>query len=657
MPHDAVSLQWEGVSLLPPVDDADVVSWFDGWLTALKLFTVDKGPTAQVSLETPAIEVCLLRGPGLSVELSVVSLAPEPSLVTKPVILELAELRRSLEAATRTFLRNASAAEVGAETLVRLERTLKEATSRAISAWTPSDAAPWVMTLTAGALTLTIEDHDGRTLLVSKGSGSLAALMTRGTLTKEGVTVSEEPPFLAVLAAVRRRPSKEAYELGLALCAALHQRHPSWASNPWVEALFVRCTEGLAAIRQPRPDLEPRRVPRPPPSRPELPLAPVGQPRRVTLKPKWSRQAALGEARGHLTLSKKAIVVHAAHSAQVFSVGGKEWRRVYSNRGVASTGDGTILTASDERLTAYRGHERSAIWIRHDSGFRIGPDLVSVKHLLLTRIGGRGVMALEHLTGREAWRFDPPRTQKTTFAIIDDRLVVGTDGGDLYGLDVADGQVRYRIRGILPCQWPVESIQRDAVAVLTHATQTLVIRFAAVAGGSSSQAGAVAWNRALPLELASRAVVSRTRIFLAGRLDNRGAVVCLSRTGEVLWTRNVPLDGASSSLVAFERGIIATDNRGAAVRLLPDGTVAWVLGGVPEALHARIRPMMTRQTLVVPGTSVRLVDPVSGRVLAATPPQPETADIAVGKGLTIFTYVEAGLLTCFEPRTILSVVD
>jgi outer membrane protein assembly factor BamB len=654
---DGVSLEVEGVSLLPAVDEADLVAWLRGWLDALKALVVDRVATAQVSVDAPALELCLLRRPGLTLELSVVSLEPEPRRVSSPVTIDLVELRAAVETATRTFLRGAVEANVPVETAVALERKLREATGRAITPFAAQSPDPWRFSEAGEGVAFELDDRDGRTLLVTRGAGSLAALLTAGAL-RLGGTTSNQPPFLALMAAVRRRPSKATWELGLSVCAALHGRHPGWATNPWVDALFVRCTEGLASVRPPTPDVTPTPAPRPSSPRTEAPLSSVGTPRRVTLTPRWARPVALGEARGRLEVGRKLVVVHAGHSAQLFSMAGKELRRAYAPRGVAAAADGTVITATEERLTCFVAEEPSARWRRHDGGLRIGPELTTAETgLMLTRLGGRGVVALESMTGREAWRFDPPRAQRSMFVEHGARLVVGTDTGDLYGVDVSDGQVRFRIRGPVASPWPISALQRDAVAVLTQSSQTVVVRFAALAGGTSAQAGAVTWTRPLPLELASAPLVLRGRIFVAGRNDGRGAVACLSGKGEVLWLRSVPLDGATASIVAFERGVIASDARGAAVRLLPDGEPSWVLGGLDEAITPRLPPRLAKGVLLVPGTSVRLLDPTSGRVIAGTPPTPELADLAVGKGLTIFTYAEAGTLTCFEPGAVLSVVD
>jgi hypothetical protein len=80
-----------------------------------------------------------------------------------------------------------------------------------------------------------------------------------------------------------------------------------------------------------------------------------------------------------------------------------------------------------------------------------------------------------------------------------------------------------------------------------------------------------------------------------------------------------------------------------------------VVGGLEEALVQRLAPTLARGALVVPGASVRIIEPLSGRVLATTPREPELTDYGVGRGLTIFTYAEAGALTCFKPGAVLAV--
>lgn len=634
---------------MPPLEGVDLPAFLTAWTTALRALIVDRAATAQVSIEHPTRELCLLRQPGLGVELSVVALDPEPQLVVPKLSLELTELRSAVEQMTRGFVRSAGVS-VPPEALVALERALKDATGRAITPFPVQAVEPWRFVKELGALKLELLDTDGRTLQVTKGSGGLSALLTEGTF-----ATSSQPPFLALMAEVRRRPSAEAFQLGLAVCAALHERQSGWATNPWVDALFVRCTEGLAALRSPTPDLGD--APHPRASAPkQTTLAPVGAPRRVTLTPRWSRPVALGEPKGRLLLSGKCVVAHTAHAAQVFSLAGKELRRVHAARGVAAAANGTVIVATDEKLSCLPPQARSACWIRDDGGIRLGPDLEEADGRWLTRLSARGIVALESMTGREAWRFDPPRTQKSVTTRLGDRLLVGTDAGELYGVDVHDGEVRFRIRGPAASQWPVAPLQRDGVAVFASSSQAVVTRFAALAQGAGKQAGAVSWTKPLPLESASAPVTVKGKIFIGGRSDGRGAIACLSGKGEVLWLRSVPLEGASISLSIFERGVIATDVRGAAVRLLPDGTTAWVVGGLEEPLARRVAPALMKGTLVLPGLSVRLIDALTGRVLASTPKEPELTSLAVSKKLELYTLAENGGLTRFDPAAVFAVI-
>jgi hypothetical protein len=142
-PHGAVSLEIEGVPLLPAIDETELTQWLSSWLSVLKGLLTDKNATAQVSLDQPPLEICLLRRPGLTLELSVVSLEPEPRLVTNPVTIDLVELRAALETATRTFLRGAGAAGAEPASLVALERSLREATGRAITPFALAEHGPW----------------------------------------------------------------------------------------------------------------------------------------------------------------------------------------------------------------------------------------------------------------------------------------------------------------------------------------------------------------------------------------------------------------------------------------------------------------------------------------------------------------------------------
>jgi len=653
---DEVWLEVEGVSLLPPLEAVDLVGFLSSWLSALESLIVRRARTAQVSLDDSALEVCLWRRPGTSVEVTVVSPSTAQGVVAGPFTVDLVELRAALEVATRAFLRAAAESSLDEAVVVQVHRRLRDATGRAVSPSPDAEVAPWTFRAQVGEVAIECIDTGGRSLTVEKDAPGLAGLLMPGEVRWGGERLVG-PPFITLLGLARRSPTEAVLQAGLGLCAALAERHPGWATNAWVALLFTRCTEGLATLRQPVPESSPQPEALPPNPGGAARLSTVGSLRRLTLSTAWTQAVTLGEAGGQVSLSRRAIVVHSATTAAVFSIAGQPWRRLQASRGVAASPDGTVIAATESHVTCFVGDQVSARWVRDTNGLKVGPGLALVQGRAITSLGGRGVLALEASTGREAFRFDPQRTQRSVTTVLGARAVVGTDGGDLYGVDVRDGQVRFKVQGGQASRWPVSRLRSDAVAVLSGSTQATVACFAALPGKPTSEAGSVRWSLSLSLEHACGQVISGGRIFVAGGENGHGVVACLSTKGARLWQRPVPLDAATCSLIAFSRGVIVTDSRGASVRLLPDGSAAWVLGALDEPLAQRLAPTLSRRVLVVPGVTVRLIEPGSGLLLAMTPAQPELTGYAVSPRLSIFTWVEGGLLTCLRPGVALSVVD
>src|SRR5207249_7750236 len=113
-----------------------------------------------------------------------------------------------------------------------------------------------------------------------------------------------------------------------------------------------------------------------------------------------------------------------------------------------------VVTATTERVTGFEGAAEGARWIRDHDGVNIGPELLHRDLLLIAQSQGRGLLAFSEVTGRELWRIDPPRTQRGHLTIQGHRVLLATDSGYLYGLDLADGQVRFRMRAALPFAAP-----------------------------------------------------------------------------------------------------------------------------------------------------------------------------------------------------------
>ena len=137
----------------------------------------------------------------------------------------------------------------------------------------------------------------------------------------------------------------------------------------------------------------------------------------------------------------------------------------------------------------------------------------------------------------------------------------------------------------------------------------------------------------------------------------RTVIVSLGPRGQVRWEKPVPLDARTLRLVPFDGGVIACDARGAATRLLPDGSPDWVLGSSGDELIAPLSPLLRRKTLVLPGPLTRLVDPRSGRVLAELPTGARVLDLAADARLNLYVLREPGTLETFAAASTLSVVS
>ncbi len=133
-------------------------------------------------------------------------------------------------------------------------------------------------------------------------------------------------------------------------------------------------------------------------------------------------------------------------------------------------------------------------------------------------------------------------------------------------------------------------------------------------------------------------------------------MVALSAAGQVLWERPTPLEPHTQVALPYQRGLVVADARGGAVRLGPDGALAWVLGGAADQLSAPVAPVLRRGLLVVPGPAVRLVDPSGGRLLAQVETGPHVTDLQVDARLTLYALREPGVLEAYEPGAVLSLV-
>ncbi len=679
-PRDAFAFELEGINVLPGANDEPLVRIVTALVDTVASLVVDAERAAQVSLEDVHLELCFWRTFGAEVTVWVIDLSQPPRQVRAPFSVELPTLVEATVRCARNFLRDVAQHRGDIENeLVSLEKRLKRLTTAVIEERPRRDApAPWsaVRSATGGpstplgttAVGFSLRDDEGRTLAWNrKTRAGLPPLLFDGELTLADGTQQAGQPFLAMMGLARAATeggakiggqavtADQVYLAGLDLCLALRSRNPALGANPYVEALQVRCTDGLTALRQPVPDTTMATVSLPR-STPGVPLAPVGDVRRVTLQPRWSRPVALGEEGGRILLGKRWVMVHSPHAAHAFTKAGATAFRHLSTLGVAISAEGDAIRATPERVVFYQGRGSTAQWVRDHEGGRLGPGLESVDGVLVCPLGRRGVVGFARMTGRELWRFEPPRTQSLTFSRVGTRVLVGTDGGTLYGIDAGDGQVRFRVKAGLPVARAPVAVRNRALVVLNRGEHSAIYLCDALSSGDTTPAGAIVWTRELILSSPCSPVWARGHTWVSGARDGRTVLICLGPRGQVLWEKTIPCDARTVSLLPWEGGVLVADARGAATRVLPDGSAEWVLGSSGDELNRAIPLVVRRRTLVVPGPVTRLVQPRGGRVLAELATGPRMLDLATDAKLTIYVLREPGTLETFVPGAALAIV-
>jgi len=118
----------------------------------------------------------------------------------------------------------------------------------------------------------------------------------------------------------------------------------------------------------------------------------------------------------------------------------------------------------------------------------------------------------------------------------------------------------------------------------------------------------------------------------------------------------VPTPERPAGILTSGVDVILTGSSGSAVRVRRNGRVAWRLGGAASTVTT-VGPVLERGVLLVPGESLRAVDPRTGRVLAELPGGRGIRALAVGPGLEVARLDEAGDLTLHRLASHFAVVD
>jgi outer membrane protein assembly factor BamB len=676
-PLDAFGLELDGVELLAGASEEPLAQVVPSLVEAVVALQGGER-TAEVSLHEAHFELCFVRISSTEVELSVVSLARPARLVHPALIIDLPGLLEATARCARQWAKDAAEAApalLGSPAARALNKRLRTLERGLVAAPTELDPGRWrweSFPRSDGELSVVMSDSDGRSLAFHRRSTApLPSLMCAGEVAVRGTRFRQvAPPFLTLLELTRRAlneggestglgegevvSSRAIFEGTLEWCVAMGARNPALSANPHLEALTDRCTRGLTALRP----IAPGSTSKGPEIRsegPDRPLPVVGALRRLRFEPRWERSTEVGD-HGQLVLTRRGPVVLSPHAAWAFDGGGKSLHRRVDTHGVAVADDGTVIAANSARVTAFAAGKTEASWFRDHDAVTIGPRLVRAGQIWITSLAGRGVMAYSAITGRELWRLDPPRSQRGYFSVVGDRVLLATDGGSLYGLELSDGQARFRIRASLPFHFPAVAHGRRALGVLCRADRSVAFLTEVRPTRPEVVPGAVVWTHEFALARPCPPVVVRGITYVAGQHEDRAVVIAISRKGEQRWERTVPLLGARMALVSNGRGVIACDARGAAVSVSADGQLEWVLGAAGDELADLPLPALRRGVLVVAGEKIRAVDPRGGRVLAELQAGRGLLDVAIDGRLNVYALDDSGVLRAWKLGTTLAVV-
>lgn len=706
-PVDSFGLELDGVDLLMGASEEPLARVVPELVQALHGVALEGRTSAQLSLPEAHLEVALFRR-GSQVSLKVVSLA-RPARLTRPAVeLELSELVQATIKCARGLIRDLSEVTPSADPDARHRKMLRqlgqlERRPSAEARFERFDSGYGYRLFAQTPGSFGFELHDVDDLILTFGSRSPAALpslLFDGALTlalgEPGSSPwrAEGSLFLIALELSRqagelvqaleagdrqfsmapggvgselrlrldertanhgaerfaldpRRLARSMYELPLALVFALTNRNQSQAKNPYVRELGARCREGLSHLRSdvdaaPEEPTVPTKRPRR--SAGGSPIKTSGRLRRLRLEPVWEKSSLGGDSAGRIILTPKGPIFASLEMACAFSSQGELLFRRVATHGLATSSDGWVIAAFQNRALAYRSGEANARWLRDHDGAPLGPELLHQDGLLFAPVASRGAAAYSELTGRELWRVDPSRTQRGYFALHGHRALLATDAGYLYGLDAATGQVRYRMRAALPFVCAPVPWEKKLLGLLCRANRSAVV-------AAELHSGQILWTQEIPLSAPTPPLPIPGRVLVTGLQDGMALLVCLSSKGAPLWERRLHLGHPPYQQLRVGRSVLVKDAAGGAVLVSAEGHIDWRVGAAGEDLPVAIPPVLARGIVLLPGETVRAVDPKGGGVLAEVKAGLGLTDLVADARLNLYTLTEGGTLRAFRLRS------
>lgn len=701
-PLDSVALELDGLNLLPGAEEEPLAEVVPALVSAVAALATGKRRLAQVSLTEAHLELVLRRA-GEDVELLVASLDRPARLTRPPVRVEAEELSTAARECGERFLSDVSQVApraLGAAQAKTLRDALRQL-GRPIS--TSEEAPPQSSPLrveppSEPGFGFELKDVEGLVRTYARGKDSaLGSLLSGGEvwlslpghpsawrapgppfltaleLSRQAMELAravelEEPRFAFLPAGQRPELSLELatgrgrlgqvkfdvepralveamFHLGQSLAVALTERNRSQGSNPYLVELAERCREGLSHLRGPTQPPERKGSARERASTSRTasqPLKVPGRLRRLRFEKLWEQRGLAGAEHAQLLLGRKGPVFCSREEARAFSAkdGALLWRRE-ADHGVAASADGHAVMADASRVYGFVGTGTSARWLHDHDGIPLGPLLLRKDGQLITLSEERTVVAFAEVSGRELWRLAPSRTQRSWLAAQAHRVLVATDSGYLYGLDLEDGQVRYRIRSPLPFHGaPVPWGKRFVAALGRGAHHALLV--------ADAHTGEAAFTHEFQLSSPSAPLPVGTRLYLAGEKEREGQLLSLDAKGKVRWERALHLGAGPYALTPMKGAVLVTSASGGTERVSDSGTVDWRVGASGEPLAAALPARTARGVVLIPGETVRAVDPQGGQVLAEVRAGAGLVALQADARLNLFFLDEAGVLSAYR---------
>jgi outer membrane protein assembly factor BamB len=216
------------------------------------------------------------------------------------------------------------------------------------------------------------------------------------------------------------------------------------------------------------------------------------------------------------------------------------------------------IGADDDQLYALDvadGAERWRFTVGEGASYTLGPSPAvadgAVFYANASSEAEKGLFALAAVTGDEVWHFEPEEPGLFTPAIVDDTLYVGGDGGDVYAIDVATGEERWK--STVSSAWSTPAVADDAVFVQTMAGSLACL---------DRETGDIRWEAATPASWCSPVIAGDTVYVGAEALWFEMGLYALDRaTGEQRWYMRV--DGVMAPVAISGEALVVASSDGA----------------------------------------------------------------------------------------------